>query len=89
MGDAKVVGTPGASATNAAGPPGVPGPALPRPGWHKPLAWVGAVLSVVYVLNPTFGLFEFLPDALPGVGNLDESAATLLFLKCVSVLRRR
>ena len=30
------------------------------------------VLSVLYLLNPTAGVFELLPDALPIVGNIDE-----------------
>lgn len=37
-------------------------------------------LSFVYLVNPTFGVFEFLPDNLPLVGNLDEATATMVLL---------
>jgi len=39
-----------------------------------------AVLAGIYLMNPTLGFFEFLPDALPGVGNLDEATATLIIV---------
>ena len=40
------------------------------------------VLCAFYLLNPTAGFIEFLPDRLPIIGNLDEAAATagLLFV---------
>ncbi len=37
------------------------------------------VVSAIYLLNFTMGVFE-LPDYLPIVGNLDEAAATLVFV---------
>lgn len=37
------------------------------------------VLSGIYLLNFTVGVFE-LPDYLPVIGNLDEAAATLVFI---------
>ncbi len=37
-------------------------------------------ICVVYLINPTAGLFEFLPDNLPFVGNLDEAGATALLI---------
>lgn len=43
---------------------------------------------VVYILNPSFGLFEFLPDNLPVVGNLDEAAATGILIAVWRQLRR-
>lgn len=39
-------------------------------------------ISFVYLLNFTFGIAE-LPDNLPIVGNLDEVAATVLFMNCL------
>lgn len=39
-----------------------------------------ALLSFLYLLNPTLGLFEFIPDAIPFIGNLDEGAAVYLIL---------
>ncbi len=41
------------------------------------------LLSVVYLLNPTAGVFEILPDNLPFIGNLDEAAAVALLLMCL------
>jgi hypothetical protein len=37
-----------------------------------------AALGLIYILNPTAGLIELLPDNLPIIGNLDEGAAALL-----------
>lgn len=42
------------------------------------LVYVMMILGVVYLLNPTLGIFEFLPDNLPFIGNLDEGVATML-----------
>lgn len=56
-------------------------------GLLKPLSWRGipawliylaAVVGLAYILNPTAGVFELLPDNLPFVGNLDEGVATML-----------
>jgi hypothetical protein len=38
------------------------------------------VLAALYLLNPTFGVFELIPDAIPIIGNLDEAGATLILL---------
>jgi uncharacterized membrane protein YkvA (DUF1232 family) len=35
---------------------------------------VGAV-CLIYLINPTAGILEFIPDNLPIIGNLDEVAA--------------
>lgn len=43
-------------------------------------ALVGVLVGTAYVLNPGLGIFELIPDNLPGVGNLDEAAATALIL---------
>lgn len=61
----------------------------PRSGWRTTGAVLGALVAAVYVLNPGLGVFELLPDYLPGLGNLDEAAATALFIACVRALRRR
>jgi len=37
-----------------------------------------AALGLIYILNPTLGILEFLPDNLPIVGNLDEGAAFMM-----------
>ena len=36
-----------------------------------------AVLGALYLLNPTAGFIELIPDNLPWVGNIDEGAAAL------------
>jgi len=40
-------------------------------------------LAALYILNPTAGVFELIPDNLPLVGNLDEAAAVALLLMCL------
>ena len=41
------------------------------------------LLAALYILNPTAGVFEIIPDNLPLVGNLDEAAAVALLLMCL------
>lgn len=47
---------------------------------------IGLVLSGLYLSNPGFGIFDFIPDNLPGIGNIDEVVATTIFLACLSRL---
>ncbi|MAS35015.1 MAG: hypothetical protein CL610_13480 [Anaerolineaceae bacterium] len=37
-----------------------------------------AAVAVLYLINPTAGILEFIPDNLPLVGNLDEAGAVLI-----------
>jgi uncharacterized membrane protein YkvA (DUF1232 family) len=53
----------------------------------KIVAGIVAVLSALYLLNPGFGIFDLLPDNMPGIGNLDEAGVTALLIWAVSVLR--
>ena len=55
--------------------------------WFRPLSqrgipvwlvYLAALLSLVYILNPTAGTLELLPDILPIIGNLDEGVASIL-----------
>lgn len=55
--------------------------------WLKPLSQRGipvwlvyfaALLALIYLLNPTAGTIEILPDILPIIGNLDEGVASIL-----------
>ena len=39
-----------------------------------------AVIATIYLLNPTLGVFELLPDNIPFVGNMDEATATMVLL---------
>jgi hypothetical protein len=66
-------------------------PQRPRSCAGSLAAAVGVLLGGVYLLNPTWGLFELLPDALPGIGNLDEAgaAAMLIFGLRYFLARRR
>ena len=43
-------------------------------------AFIGVVIGGAYLLNPTFGIFELIPDNAPFIGNLDEAAATTLLV---------
>ena len=40
------------------------------------------ILSTLYILNPTAGVFEIIPDNMPLIGNLDEAAAVALIISC-------
>lgn len=40
--------------------------------------------AFVYLIYPSLGVFELIPDALPLIGSIDEGTATLLL---ISVLR--
>ena len=51
----------------------------------KVTALLGAILSFVYLLNPTFGI-DLLPDNLFLVGNIDEATATGILLACLRYL---
>ena len=39
-----------------------------------------AVIATLYLLNPTAGILELLPDNLPVVGNLDEAGAVTILI---------
>lgn len=47
------------------------------------------ILSFLYLLNPTFGFFELIPDNTPVIGNLDEAAATAILIGAISYFRKR
>lgn len=51
---------------------------LSKRGFPRWLVFALSLLGLIYILNPTFGLIEFIPDNLPIIGNLDEGAAFLL-----------
>ncbi len=44
---------------------------------------LGAV-SAIYLLNPTWGVFEIIPDNLPIIGNLDEAGAMAVLISCLA-----
>jgi len=53
---------------------------LSKRGWPVWLVYLMAIFGFIYLLNPTAGILEILPDNLPIIGNLDESASVLLIL---------
>src|SRR5262245_59779328 len=53
------------------------------------LATIGAIVSLLYLINPSLGIFEFLPDKLPLIGNLDELFFALLLVECLRKLNIR
>lgn len=60
-------------------------------GNHRTLQLIRGVIALliggIYLINPTAGLIEILPDVLPFVGNLDEAGATVLLLYGINELR--
>jgi uncharacterized membrane protein YkvA (DUF1232 family) len=40
------------------------------------------LLSILYLFNPGAGVFELIPDNIPGIGNLDEATAVVLLIAC-------
>lgn len=40
--------------------------------------YVFTAIGMVYLLNPTAGFIELLPDNLPIIGNIDEGVAALM-----------
>jgi len=45
-------------------------------GRNKTFYLMMAALCGLYLVFPTLGIFELIPDAIPVVGSLDEAAAT-------------
>ena len=56
---------------------------------RKVASILGLVIGIIYILNPTFGIFELIPDNLPYIGNLDEASAVLLILACLKELKNK
>lgn len=42
-----------------------------------------ALFSAVYLLNPTMGAIELIPDIVPFFGNLDEATAMAVLVACI------
>ena len=51
---------------------------LSKRGWPMWLVYLLAILGLIYVLNPTAGILELIPDNIPVIGNLDEGVAYML-----------
>ena len=50
---------------------------LSSKGWPKWAVYLLSLSGFIYLLNPTAGIIEILPDTLPLIGNIDEGAAAL------------
>jgi hypothetical protein len=37
-------------------------------------------LALVYLMYPSLGVFELIPDAIPVIGSLDEATATIILI---------
>lgn len=46
--------------------------------------FIVGLVSLVYLINPTAGILELIPDNIPIIGNLDEAGATGVLLSCLA-----
>ncbi len=46
----------------------------------KLLVALAGLASLVYLINPTAGILELIPDNMPIIGNLDEATAAAVLL---------
>lgn len=44
------------------------------------LVALAGLLAFLYLLNPTLGVFELVPDNIPLVGNVDDATAAMVLL---------
>lgn len=42
-----------------------------------------AMFALFYLINPTAGIFELIPDNIPLIGNLDEAAAVFVLISAL------
>ena len=52
---------------------------------NKAAVFVCGLVAFIYLLNPTAGILELVPDAFPIIGNLDEVGATLILFHAIKV----
>lgn len=57
------------------GPLTTPPSARGIPRW---VTYLASLIGLIYLLNPTGGVIEIIPDIIPVFGNLDEGVAMLL-----------
>ncbi|MFK7899697.1 MAG: hypothetical protein AB8B61_02950 [Cyclobacteriaceae bacterium] len=53
---------------------------------NKTLHIIIGLFSALYIANPTLGVFEFIPDNLPFIGNLDELGASALLIQAIRIV---
>jgi uncharacterized membrane protein YkvA (DUF1232 family) len=54
---------------------------MPKPHQINLIWYILGGIAVLYLINPTAGIIELIPDNIPLIGNLDEVGATLLLIK--------
>ena len=45
------------------------------------------LIAFIYLLNPTAGIIELIPDNIPGIGNMDEGLATYIIISSIQYFR--
>lgn len=48
---------------------------------------ISALASIIYLLNPTAGIFEIIPDNIPFIGNIDEGLASFILISAFEYFR--
>ncbi|MBP6048897.1 MAG: DUF1232 domain-containing protein [Chitinophagales bacterium] len=43
-----------------------------------------ALVAFFYIINPTAGFIEFIPDNIPIIGNLDEAGAVFIIISALN-----
>ena len=58
---------------------------MPPPSTFGEKVFIGicGLVSLIYLLNPTAGFVELIPDNVPVIGNLDEFSASLILLHSI------
>jgi len=51
---------------------------------QKTFVMIVGIFATLYLINPTLGVFEFLPDNIPFLGNVDEATATILLISALA-----
>ncbi|MBK8341430.1 MAG: DUF1232 domain-containing protein [Flavobacteriales bacterium] len=49
----------------------------------RSLIALAGLLAFIYLLNPTLGIFELVPDNIPLIGNVDEVTASTVLLSAL------
>ena len=53
------------------------------PAGYNLIVFVCGLVALIYLLNPTAGMLELIPDNFPIIGNLDEAGATLIVFHAI------
>ena len=55
-----------------------------KPVFKHLFVFIVGLVSLVYLINPTAGFLELIPDNIPVIGNLDEAGATGILISCLA-----